>query len=369
VKKMMNTISEVIAPLENFAPAAYQESYDNVGLQIGRSSDLVKSVLLCLEITEEVVDEAVLLGANLIICHHPLIFGGLKSVTGRNSVEKTVIKCIKNDIAVFVAHTNIDNNSRGVSFKMAEKLDLQDVKPLITYKGQLFKLVTFVPHSHIAQVRNAIFEAGAGSIGNYNSCSFNISGEGTFKAMEGATPFVGKVNELHTEPETRIETIFPKHLEQKVLHALLSNHPYEEVAYDIYPLNNDNPLTGAGAIGTLKEEEDEESFFIKVKDVFGCKAVRHSNFLNKKIKKVALCGGSGYSFLKNAIYSKSDVYITADIKYHQFSEAENKIIIADIGHYESEQFILEVFYEILIKNFSKFAVYFTKVNTNPINYF
>ena len=365
----MYTIREVITPLENFAPAAYQESYDNTGLQIGNPDTIIKSVLLSLEVTEEVVDEAILLGANLIVCHHPLIFGGLKSVTGKNSIEKAVIKCIKNDIAVFVAHTNIDNNSQGVSYKMAEKLGLQDVKPLLTYKGQLFKLVTFIPHSHLDKVRNAIFEAGAGCIGNYNSCSFNIIGEGTFNAMEGANPFVGKVNELHKEPETRVETIFSKHLEQKIIKALLANHPYEEVAYDIYPLNNDNPLTGAGATGILKEEEDEESFFAKVKEVFGCKAIRHSNFLNKKIKKIALCGGSGYSFLKNAISSKSDVYITADIKYHQFSEAENKIIIADIGHYESEQFILEVFYEILIKNFSKFAVYFTKVNTNPINYF
>lgn len=365
----MNTIREVIAVLEDFAPAQYQESYDNAGLILGNPNTPVRSVLLSLEITEEVIEEALLLGANLIVCHHPLIFGSLKSITGKSSVERAVIKCIKNDISVFVAHTNIDNNARGVSFKMAEKLQLKNIQPLLSYKGQLCKLVTFIPKAHVEKVRQAIFDAGAGYIGNYSSCSFNIAGEGTFKAMEGSNPFVGELNKLHTEPEFRTETIFPIHLEKKVINALLNSHPYEEVAYDIYPLNNENPLTGAGAVGQLENEVDEESFFLKLKEIFGCKAIRHTRFFNRNIKKVALCGGSGYSFLKNAINSKSDVFITADIKYHQFSEAEDKIIIADIGHYESEQFILEVFYEILIKNFSKFAVYFTKVNTNPINYF
>ncbi len=364
----MHTIREVIAAFESFAPVQYQENYDNSGLLIGNVNAETHAVLLCLDITEDIVDEALMLGANLIISHHPLIFNGLKSITGKNSVEKAVIKCIKNDIAVYAAHTNIDNNSKGVSFKMADKLGLLDVKPLVTYSGQLLKLVTFVPINFIDKVRQAIFDAGGGSIGNYDCCSFNLTGEGTFKAMEGSNPFAGEKNILHREPEIRLETILPKHLENSVLQALLRAHPYEEVAYDLYPLINHNPLTGAGAVGVLEIEEEEDSFLLRIKDVFGCQVIRHTDFLNKKIKKIAVCGGSGYDFLKHAIKCKADVYITADIKYHQFSEAEGKIIIADIGHYESEQFILEVFYEILLKNFSKFAVYFTKVNANPINY-
>lgn len=364
----MNTIHEVIDILERFAPVRYQESYDNSGLLLGNRNSPVKGVLLTLDVTEKVVDEAIMLGANLIIAHHPLIFTGLKSVTGKNSTEKIVIRCIKNDIAVYAAHTNIDNNFRGVSYKMAEKLSLKDVQPLVTYSGQLLKLVTFIPESHADQVRKAIFDAGAGTIGNYDSCSFNITGEGTFRAMEGAKPFVGQINELHKEREIRFETIFPQHLEDQIVRAMLKSHPYEEVAYDIYPLTNENPLTGAGAVGTLENEEQEQSFLLKVKDVFGCQVIRHTDFLNKPVKKVAVCGGSGYIFLKNAIKSHADVFITADLKYHQFSEAEDKILLADIGHYESEQFILEVFYDLLIKNFSKFAFYFTKVKTNPINF-
>jgi hypothetical protein len=251
---------------------------------------------------------------------------------------------------------------------MAEKLHLNDIQPLVTYSGQLLKLVTFVPEAHAVKVQQAVFEAGAGTIGNYDSCSFNLAGEGTFRAMEGAHPFVGTINELHMEKEIRFETIFPKHLENAVVRALLTSHPYEEVAYDIYPLANDNPLTGAGAIGMLEKEEQEESFLLKVKDVFGCEVIRHTDFLNRPVKKVAVCGGSGYIFLKNALQSQADVFITGDLKYHQFSEAENKILLTDIGHYESEQFILEVFYDLLMKNFSKFAFYFTKVKTNPINF-
>jgi dinuclear metal center YbgI/SA1388 family protein len=365
----MQTISGVISVLEEFAPLQYQESYDNSGLQVGNPLGIVNGVLLTLDITENTIDEAMILGANLIISHHPLIFGGIKSLTGKTSIERAIAKAVKNDIALYAAHTNIDNNSRGVSFKMAEKLGLKEIKPLLTYSGQLLKLVTFIPESHTEAVQKAIFDAGAGHIGNYNSCSFNLKGEGTFRAQEGAHPFVGNMNELHKEHETRFETIFPKHLEKKIIKALLSSHPYEEVAYDIYPLNNHNPLTGAGASGYLENAEEEETFLNRLKEVFGCKVVRHSGLLNKKIKKVALCGGSGYSFLKPAIACDADIFVTADIKYHQFQEAENKIIIADIGHYESEQYILEVFYEILIKNFSKFAVYFTKVNTNSINYY
>lgn len=365
----MHTISEVIAAFEAFAPGKYQDDYDNSGLLLGSCSSEVKGVLITLDVNEKVIDEALILGVNLIICHHPLIFGGLKSITGKNPIEKTVIKCIQNSIAVYAIHTNIDNNHRGVSYKMAEKLNLTNIKPLKTYSGQLLKLVTFIPLSHVDAVQQAIFDAGAGSIGNYDSCSFNLPGEGTFKANNKANPFVGEIDKLHKEQEVRFETILPVHLEGAVVQALTDAHPYEEVAFDLYPVTNHNPFSGAGAVGLLDKETGEVEFLSLVKEVFGCRAIRHSPLLGKKIRKIAMCGGSGFSFLKYAIKNKADVYITADIKYHQFAEADDKIIIADIGHYESEQFILEVFYEILLKNFSKFAVYFTKVNTNSINYF
>ncbi len=365
----MHTISEVISVIEQIAPLQYQEDYDNSGLQIGNRLVPITGVLLSLDVDERVIDEAINLGANLIICHHPVIFKGIRSITGRNSIEKTIIKAIQNNIAIYVCHTSIDNNSQGVSFVMAQKLNLQNIKPLITQSGQLFKLVTFIPENHLEKVRKAVFEAGAGHIGNYDFCSFSGIGEGSFRALDNTQPFVGVKGEMHFEPEVRFETIFPKHLERMVISALISNHPYEEVAYDIIQLNNQNPSTGAGAIGELIFPEEENVFFQKLKDAFGTSVIRHSKFLGKPIKKIAVCGGSGYSFLNAAKASNADVLVTADIKYHQFSEAEENLIIADIGHYESEQYIMDFFYDILLKNFSKFAVYFTKVNTNPINYF
>lgn len=365
----MHIVSDVVKVLEGFAPLQYQESYDNCGLQIGRLSDPVTATLLTLDVTEQVVDEALVLGANFILSHHPLIFGGVKSLTGKTDAERAIIKAIQNNISIYASHTCIDNHFRGVSYKMAEKLGLTNIQPLQAQAGQLFKLVTFIPTDYLETVRTAIFEAGAGHIGDYDCCSYSVSGEGTFRASENANPFVGEKGTLHTEPEKRFETIFPKHLEKKVIQALLKAHPYEEVAFDIYPVTNKNPLSGAGAIGEVQSLMEEETFLEKIKEVFAAPCVRHTRLLGKPIKKVAMCGGSGSFMLSGAMAQNADIFISADFKYHQFMDAENKIIIADIGHYESEQYILEVFYELLSKNFSKFANYFTKVNTNPINYF
>ncbi|RKD87772.1 Nif3-like dinuclear metal center hexameric protein [Mangrovibacterium diazotrophicum] len=361
-------ISEITKYIESIAPLAYQESYDNAGLLVGHPSDEVSNALICLDVTEAVVDEAIREGFQLILAHHPIIFGGLKKLNGKNEVERCVIKAIKNDIAIYAAHTNLDSVHGGVNSKICEKLKLMNCKVLAPAKNQLKKLVTFIPEEQAAQVQQAVFEAGAGHIGNYDSCGYSTKGEGSFRAGESANPFVGEKGQLHVEKEIRFETIFPAQLQGKVLAALLSAHPYEEVAYDIYPLDNTFDTVGAGMVGELDEEISETDFLKFVKEQFQCKVVRHSQLLGRKVKKVAVCGGAGSFLIRQAIGSQADLFITGDMKYHQFFEAEGKIVIADIGHFESEQYTKEVFYELLTKKFPKFAVRLSAINTNPINY-
>jgi dinuclear metal center YbgI/SA1388 family protein len=365
----MPTVKDIVNCLEDFAPLYYQESYDNSGLQVGNFQQEVTGALLCVDVTEDVVEEAKTIGANLIISHHPVIFGGLKKITGSNYTERIIIKALKADIAIYSCHTNIDNVSSGVSFKMAEKLGLKNIRVLKPLNGALSKLVTFVPIDHIGAVRTAIFEAGAGHIGNYSCCSFNIAGEGTFKALEEANPFVGKKGELHTESEIRIETIFPKYLESKIISAIKKAHPYEEVAYDLYPLSNQLTKAGAGAVGYFDHPVEGKSFLDLLKMTFKATSIRHTALPGKNILCVAMCGGSGSFLLGDAKKAGADVFVSADYKYHQFFDADNQTFIADIGHFESEQFILEIFYDLLMKNFSNFAIRFTKVKTNPINYY
>jgi dinuclear metal center YbgI/SA1388 family protein len=361
-------IKDIITALEEFAPLAYQESYDNAGLIIGDKNDKAKAALLCIDITEEIIEEAITKGANLIISHHPIIFSGLKKITGKNYIERIIIKAIKHDIAIYACHTNIDSVIGGVNSKICDKIGLTNCKILSPISNELRKLVTFVPEDHAKTVRDVLFNAGAGTIGEYDNCSFSTKGNGSFRASESADPFVGEIGKIHIEPEIRIETIFPKHLQSKVINSLLTAHPYEEVAYDIYSLDNKYNNVGIGMIGELKENEEELPFLKRVKEIFKAKSIRHTRLLNKKIKTVAVCGGSGSYLLNNAIASKADIFITGDYKYHQFFDAEDKIIIADIGHYESEQFTKEIFYEILTKKLPKFAVYLSEINSNPINY-
>lgn len=365
----MPVVQDIIQCIEDFAPASYQESYDNSGLQVGDFKNQVNGILLAIDVTEEVVDEAIACGCNLILSHHPVIFSGIKKLTGRTYTERIIAKAIRNDVAIFSCHTNVDNVAAGVSFKMAEKLGLSDLKVLKPLSGLLCKLVVFVPVAQVEKVRLSLFEAGAGNIGQYDSCSFNLRGEGTFRASENANPYVGERGQFHTEPEVRIETVFPKYLESKVVSAMIKAHPYEEVAYDVYPLLNQHNNVGAGALGTFANPMDETAFLSRLKTVFNVPFLRHTGLRGEKISKVALCGGSGSSFLPDAIKSGADVYVSGDFKYHQFFDAEGRILITDIGHFESEQFTLEIFYELLIKKFPNFALRFTKVKTNPINYF
>ncbi len=361
-------IKELVQIIETEAPLALQESYDNAGLILGQEDSEISGVLICIDVTEKVIDEAIAGNFNLIVSHHPLIFSGLKKITGQNEVQKCVAKAIKNDIAIYAAHTNLDNVAHGVSGKMAEKIGLINTKILIPASNALLKLVVYVPRLHIFSIREALFEAGAGEIGNYDSCSFSSEGLGTFRANENAKPFIGNIGELHTETELRLELILPAHLKHKVIEALLLSHPYEEPAYDIIALENQWNKVGMGIIGELVEPEDEFDFLNRIKLIFNAGAIRHTQLLNKKITKVALCGGSGSSLLGAALSKQADVYISGDFKYHEFFDAENKILIADIGHFESEQFTKDVFFEIITKKIPTFAVRISEINTNPINY-
>ena len=362
-------LKNIITEIEKFAPLAYQESYDNCGLLTGNKEQEISGAILCLDCTEAVVAEAIQKKCNLIIAHHPIIFDGLKKLNGNNYVERTIIKAIQNNIAIYACHTNLDNVKLGVNKKIANKLGLVNTQILAPKKSLLKKLVTFVPATHLALVQESLFNAGAGNIGNYDSCSFVLEGTGSFRGNENSNPFIGEKGKLSLEKETRLELIFETINESQIISALKQNHPYEEVAYDIYQLENTYQNIGSGMVGELETPVPEIEFLERLKSVFLLKLIKHTPLLNKSIKKVALCGGSGSFLLKNAINSKSDIYISSDFKYHEFFDAENHILIADIGHYESEQFTVEIFQELLNDKFPTFAALFSKTNTNPVNYY
>ena len=361
-------IKEITSKIETLAPLTFQESYDNAGLLCGSPDQEIETVLIALDVTEKTIEEAIDLKAGLIISHHPLIFGGIKKLTGSNYVERTLIKAIQNNIAIYAAHTNIDNVVGGVNAKIAEKLNLQNAKILVPKENFLKKLVTFVPDAHAEKVRNAIFKAGAGTIGEYDNCSYNLNGTGSFRASESSNPFVGEKGKIHYEKETRVESIFPYHLQSSIIREMIKAHPYEKVAYDVYSLDNLYEKAGAGMTGTFESPRNEKELLQEIKTIFKTGCIKHTELLNQPVTKVAFCGGSGAHLIKRAKASGAQMYITGDVKYHQFFDAEKKIVIVDIGHYESEQFTMELFYEILTKKFPNFAFHFTKINSNPINY-
>ena len=362
-------LSQLTNYLESIAPLAYQEDYDNAGLIVGRPDQEVSLALISLDCTEAVVDEAIIYNCQVIISHHPIVFRGLKKFNGKSYVERVVEKAIRNNIALYAIHTNLDNVLPGVNAKICETLGLQNTRILVPKHNLLKKLVTYVPHSHADAVRDALFEAGAGYIGNYSEVSFNANGTGTFKPNENATPFVGETGKRHREEEIRVETIYPAIAESKILMALVLSHPYEEVAYDLYPMTNQSQAVGSGMIGELELPMDEEVFLYHIKEKMHTQVIRHTAFTGKHIKKVAVCGGAGGFLLKYAIGAGADIFITADYKYHEFFDAEGKLMIADIGHFESEQFTQQLLYENIKKKFSNFAVRLTEVNTNPVKYF
>ncbi|MDR1172628.1 MAG: Nif3-like dinuclear metal center hexameric protein [Bacteroidales bacterium] len=364
----MVSVKDVCSCIEEFAPLSCQESWDNCGLLVGNPGQTVGKVLLTVDVTEAVVAEAVDVQAQMIVSHHPLILPGIKQLTGSTDVQRAIMLAVKKDIAVYAAHTSMDVAPGGVSYRMAEKLGLGNLQALLPQGSGLQKLVTCIPASHFEQVRQAIFEAGAGHIGNYDSCGYSVEGNGTFRALDGAHPFVGRHGTLHTERELRFETVFPSRLNEQIVAALINSHPYEEPAFDIYALQNTDTRAGLGVTGMLPGPVSELHFLKKLKETFLAPVVRHTNLRDKEILRVALCGGSGSSLLTNAIRCKADVFVTSDFKYHQFAGAEQDILVADIGHFESEQFTKEIFHEVLMKKFPNFATHFSKVKTNPINY-
>lgn len=362
-------IYDIISFLENKFPLSSQASFDNCGVQVGNVQQSLNGVLICLDCTEDVIEEAIEVGANLIIAHHPLIFKSLKSITGKNYVERILLKAIENKIVIYGIHTNLDHHLNGVNAEIARRLNVVNTRILLPSEYSLHKISVYVPIAHKEQVLNAMFNYGAGSVGEYSECSFTSIGVGTFLPGKNSNPYIGNIGVREEVEETKLEVIVSKHNLTKVIHAMIDSHPYEEVAYDVYKLENENLFEGTGMIGELENPMDELTFLAKIKQVFHCSVIRHTNLTGKKIKNVAFCGGSGSFLLKNAISQKADIFITGDFKYHEFFDAEDRIVIADIGHYESEQFTSQLIYSILTEKFVNFAIRVTKVNTNPINYF
>jgi len=361
-------IKDITNYLEELAPLQYAEDFDNVGLLVGNYETEVTNVLVTLDTLESVVDEAIEKKCNLIISFHPIIFSGLKKLNGTTYVERVVLKAIKNDIAIYSMHTALDNNFRGVSYKMSEKLKLNNTKVLLPKKGVIKKLTTYAPVDDAEKVRTALFNAGAGAIGNYNDCSFNFEGKGTYRGNENSNPTKGEKERLHTEEETFISVIFEKHLQDNILKTLFKTHPYEEVAYNIVTTDNLHQHIGMGMIGEIPKAMNENEFLSLLKEKFHLKSIRHSQLLCKPIKKVAVLGGSGSFAIDAAKKAGADIYISSDFKYHEFYKAENQIILADIGHYESEQFTKTLLVDYLTKKFRNFAIILAEKNTNPVNY-
>ena len=361
-------VKDIVNYLETLAPRAYQESYDNSGLLTGDPAQEITGVLTTLDCTEGVVQEAVDRGLNMIVAHHPIIFKGLKKLTGSNYVERTVIKAIRANIAIYAIHTNLDNVHTGVNKKIAEKIGLKNLRVLVPKKDTLMKLVTFIPHEQAESVLAALHAAGAGEIGKYKNCSFNVEGTGKFMPTEGTNPHIGKTNQLESVKETRTEVIFPAHLEGRIIGALKKAHPYEEVAYYLTRLENENQEVGSGMVGELDQPLEPIEFLRRLKTNMTLNTIRHTQLLDKKVKKVAICGGSGSFLLRQAISEGADFLVTADFKYHEFFDAEGKITVADIGHYESEVYTKELIVGILKEKFPTFAVNFSTTDTNPVRY-
>ncbi len=362
-------LHEISRALESFVPLEFQEEYDNAGLILGTHEMEIYGALIALDITGEVLDEAIQNNCNLVISHHPLIFKGLKRLVGADNVQRLTVKAIQNKIAVYAMHTNLDNSVNGLNAWVCDLLGIKKCRILSPGRGLLSKLVTFCPVDHADNVRQALFEAGAGHIGDYDYCSYNVAGQGTFRASDNAHPFVGEKNVVHVEPEIRIEVIFPRFLEHKLVTALIKNHPYEDVAYDIYPLSNTAGFSGSGMVGELNAAISGPQFLEYVKTQLGIPFLRHSELTEKKIFRVAVCTGSGAFLISEAKKAGADVFLTADLKYHDFFEANEQLILADIGHYESERFVKDLIYGILIKKFPTFAFLISKINTNPVHYY
>lgn len=362
-------LKEIIKVLEAYAPTVLQEAYDNAGLITGSYNQECTGIICSLDATELVIEEAIQNNCNLVLSHHPIVFNGIKRLNGTDYIERAVIKAIKHDIAIYAIHTNLDNVINGVNGRIADTLGLVNRQILHPKTGLVHKLCTFVPVEYAEQVLNALFEAGAGRTGLYSECSFTTMGKGTFKAGEGAKPFIGEVAKRHEENELKLEVTFASWRQQEVIAALKKSHPYEEIAFDLLKLDNNSEQTGSGLLGDLPDPILISDFFQKLKEAFGLAVIRHSQIIKPEIQRIAICGGAGSFLTKRAIASGADVYLSSDYKYHEFFDADGKIIIADIGHWESEQFTVDLLVDIIKANFPTFAVLKSKIRTNPVHYF
>ncbi|MBD3582453.1 Nif3-like dinuclear metal center hexameric protein [Flavobacterium selenitireducens] len=362
-------IKDIIAVLDEMAPLAYAEDFDNVGLLVGDRNAEAKGVLVCHDALEQVIDEAIRNNCNLVVCFHPILFSGLKKITGANYVERSILKAIKNDIAIYAVHTALDNHKNGVNKIFCDALGLVNTKILVPKKDFIRKLVTFAPVENADAVRNALFAAGAGKIGNYENCSFNSEGIGTYQGNSDSNPVVGQKHEFVKADETKIEVTFESYLSKKILDALFVSHPYEEVAYEIYDLRNELKNIGLGMIGELKTARTERDFLQLVKDAMQAEGIRHSQYRDRPVKKVAVLGGSGSFAISAAKRAGADAFVTSDLKYHQFYEAENELLLLDIGHFESERFTKNYMVDFLKEKIPNFAIILSEVNTNPVKYF
>ncbi len=361
-------IKEILPILEEMAPLAYAEDFDNVGLLVGNPEQEIKGILVCHDALENVIDEAIAKNCQLVVCFHPIIFSGLKKITGANYVERAVVKAIKNDLAIYAVHTALDNHRDGVNRILGEALGLENLKILIPKAQYIQKLITYAPAENAEQVRNALFDAGAGNIGNYENCSFNSKGIGTFMGNEHSDPQLGARFEFVEADEIKIEVTFEKHLESKILKALFANHPYEEVAYEIYALENRHQNIGLGMIGDLPQSMNELDFLKMVQTQMQTGAIRHSALIGKPIQCVAVLGGSGAFAISAAKKAQADAFVTSDLKYHNFYEAENQLLLADIGHFESERYTKNYIADFLMKKIPNFAIVLSEENTNPVKY-
>lgn len=362
-------IKTILDALEEMAPLAYAEDFDNVGLLVGDADATATGVLVCHDALENVIEEAINRKCNLVVCFHPILFSGLKKITGKNYVERAILKAIKNDIAIYAVHTALDNHQQGVNKIFCDALGLDHTRILVPKQNFIQKLITYTIPENAEQLRNALFDAGAGKIGNYEDCSFNSQGIGTYMGNENSNPEIGDRFEFVEAPEIKIEVTFEKHLQGKILKALFQNHVYEEVAYEIYELQNTHQNIGLGMIGELETALTETEFLQLVKDKMQTGGIRHSAFTDKKIKKIAVLGGSGSFAIRNAISAQADAFVTSDLKYHQFYEAENKLLLADIGHFESERYTKNYIVDYLTKKIPNFAIILSEENTNPVKYF
>mgnify|MGYP001167415806 CR=1 FL=1 len=362
-------IADIAGYLETLAPLSLREDYDNCGLLAGDPDGEVTSAMVCLDATEAIIGEAIHRGCNLVISHHPLIFKGLKRLTPGQPGVGALLRAVRHGVALYAMHTNLDNSLEGLNKHVMTRLGAGGCRILKPLAAGLLKLAVFCPHDRAEEVRLAMFTAGAGRIGNYDACSFNLRGEGTFRAGDAARPYVGAIGEMHAEPETRIEVIVPRSLERKVVAAMIRAHPYEEVAYDLYPLQNADPTTGAGVIGNLHREMERAEFLQWVRESLSLQIIRHTGGGPAKISRVALCTGSGAFLVQEAERAGADAYLTADLKYHDFTDSPERMLLADIGHFESEIWVKEWLHARLIEKFPNFAVLLPESETNPVNYF